>query len=110
MKNQKKSPLKDNPLRSPGQSLEEEIQEILDREVLKYLFYSFVPILLVFFNWLLSYELVQLPNPFLSTIIVIGGLIYNYFKILKIKKRIKALKLGRDGERAVGQTLDALRE
>ncbi len=110
MKNQKKSPLKDSPLRTPGQSLDEEIQEILDGEVFSYLFYPIVMILFVIFNWLLWYKLVQLPNPILTTILVIGVSIYSLFKILKIKKRIKALKLGRDGERAVGQTLDALRE
>lgn len=105
----KKSPLIGNPLRTPGQSLDEEIQEILDGEVFSYLFIPLVMAILVFYNWLLWFQIIQLPNPTILTFALCIISIFSVYKILKLKKRIKKLRLGRDGEKAVGQTLDALR-
>jgi len=105
----KKSPLIGNPLRTPGQSLDEEIQEILDGEVFSYLFLPLVMAMLVFYNWLLWFQIIQLPNPTILTFALCIISIFSVYKILKLKKRIKKLRLGRDGEKAVGQTLDALR-
>lgn len=111
MKNkQTKSPLKGSPLRIPGQSLDEEIQKVLDEEVNSYLLLPLMMIFFMIFNWLLWYQIIKLPNPIITTIFVLGLSIYCFFRLLKIRKRIKSLKLGRDGERAVGQTLDSLRK
>jgi hypothetical protein len=109
MKNPNKSPLKARPLRIPGQSLDDEMQKILDEELSSYLLF---PILLIVFSvcdWLLWYQVVKLPNPFLFSVVAIGASVYSFFRLIKIRKRYRALKLGRDGERAVGQTLEALR-
>ena len=62
------------------------------------------------FNWLMWYQVVQIPNPILATFMTVGVSIYCVFRVFKVRKRLKALRLGRDGERAVGQTLDGLRE
>jgi hypothetical protein len=109
MKKQTKSPLKSSPLRIPGQSLDEEIQKVLDEEVFSYLLLPLIMILFMILNWLLWYQIIQIPNPIITTFFVIGLSVYSYFKMLKVRKRIKALRLGRDGERAVGQTLESLR-
>ena len=106
----KKSPLKNSPLRTPGQSLDNEIHKVFDEEVVPYLLFPLLLIGFTIFNWLLWYKIIRIPNPFLMTIIVFGVLIYCFFKLVKIKSRVKALKLGRDGEKAVGQTLDSLRK
>ena len=104
MKKQTKSPLKSSPLRIPGQSLDEEIQKVLDEEVSSYLLLPLIMILFMILNWLLWYQIIQIPNPIITTFFVIGLSIYSFFKMLKVRKRIRALRLGRDGERAVGQT------
>jgi len=109
MKNQTKSPLKDNPLRTPGQSLDEAIQKVLDEDVVSFLLFPLILIMFTVWNWLLWYQVVKLPNPILMTVIVIGVSIYSFFKILRVIKKVRALRLGRDGERAVGQTLDTLK-
>ena len=109
MKNQTKSPLKDNPLRTPGQSLDEAIQKVLDEDVISFLLFPFLLLMFTVWNWLLWYQVVKLPNPILMTILVIGVSIYSFFKILRVRKKLRALRLGRDGERAVGQALDALK-
>lgn len=109
MKQQTKSPLKDNPLRSPGQSLDEAIQKMMDDKVTSYLFMPLIMILLTGWTWLQWYQIMKIPNPIVFSFFTIGICIYSFFKILKVKKHLRALRLGRDGERAVGQTLDALR-
>ncbi len=109
MRKQKKSPLKNSPLRTPGQSLDDEIQRILDEEVVSYLLFPILMIGFTVWNWLLWYQIVQITNPMFLTIVAIGISIYSFFRILKLRKRLRALRLGRDGEKAVGQTLDALK-
>ncbi|RLA18529.1 MAG: NERD domain-containing protein [Gammaproteobacteria bacterium] len=109
MKKQKKSPLKDKPLRSPGQSLDEKIQKIIDEDSASYILFPILIVGFTVYSWLLWFQIVKLPNPLLITIISILISIYCFFRVLKTRKRLKFLRLGRDGERAVGQTLNALR-
>ena len=105
----KKSPIKDNPLRYPGQSLDEEIKRILDDEILEYGFISIVFVMFALLEWWRWYK--QLPPfPVVFTIFAVGIVIYSFFKIRKSFKKIRKLKLGRDGEKVVGQYLDTLRE
>jgi len=106
---QKKSPLKDNPLRNPGQSIDGEIQKIIDDDIVSYVFFPILIIGITVYSWLVWFQITKLPNPILMTAVSIIVSAYCFFKILKTKKRLKALRLGRDGERAVGQTLDALK-
>lgn len=110
MKNNTKSPLKDRPLRMPGQSLDEEIHNILDDEVFSYLGTPILLIVFTIYNWLLWYEVIKPPNPILLSVVTIGISVYCFFRMMKVIKRLRALRLGRDGERAVGQTLEALRK
>lgn len=109
---QKKSPLKDNPLRNPGQSLDGEIQKILDDDAVLYILYPMLLIVTTVYSWLAWFQIIEISNldPILMTAITTIVSCYCFYRILKIKKQLKALRLGRDGERAVGQTLDALRE
>ncbi|MEI6336416.1 MAG: nuclease-related domain-containing protein [Methylococcaceae bacterium] len=110
MKNNTKSPLKDRPLRMPGQSLDEEIHNILDDEVFSYLGTPILLIVFTIYNWLLWYQVIKPPNPILLSVVTIGISVYCFFRMMKVIKRLRALRLGRDGERAVGQTLEALRK
>lgn len=109
MKIQKKSPLKDNPLRVPGQSLDGEIQKIIDEDIASYILFPILIIGITVYSWLVWFQITKTPNPLVMTILSIVITIYSFFKVIKTRKRLKALRLGRDGERAVGQTLDALR-
>lgn len=95
----KKSPLTNNPLRIPGQSLDEKIQETIDRELRSYVLYPMMMIVGTIFNWLMWYQVVQIPNPILATFMTVGVSIYCVFRVFKVRKRLKALRLGRDGER-----------
>lgn len=106
---QKKSPIKDNPLRYPGQSLDEEIQKKLENDALPYLLISVFSIVLAAMEWWRWYK--EIPyTPVVYTVFAILIVLYSAFKLFKIIKSTRRLALGRDGEKAVGQYIDKLRE
>jgi hypothetical protein len=109
MKKHTKSPLKDRPLRIPGQSLNEEIQNILDDELTTISLLPLFLIVLTTYDWLLWYQVIKLPNPIQFTVVTIVILFYSIYRFIKLRKRLRSVRLGMDGERAVGQTLEALR-
>ena len=105
----KKSPLKDNPLRNPGQSIDDEIKRVIDDDVVPYFLYSFLFIFITVYSWLIWLQIIDIPNPILMTVVTVLVSSYCFYKLIALKKKLKALRLGRDGERAVGQTLDSLK-
>jgi hypothetical protein len=103
------SPLKDRPLRNPGQSLDEEIRDLLDDKVFSYLWYAGGLTMLALTEWV-GY-LAEVPrSPWLYSSVAVAAMAWAAWRILPLKRRIKNLKLGRDGERAFGQFLEKLRE
>jgi hypothetical protein len=104
-----RSPLKDPPLRNPGQSLEEEIQRVISDQAL-------IPLVLIaalwaiaLIEWLATWQ--DLPRrPWPLTLVAAVGTALLWIWIARLRRKVKALKLGRDGERAVGQFLEGLRE
>ena len=108
-KSKNRSPLKDKPLRYPAQSLDEEIDRIFSDEGLLWIFAP--AILLSFtlnewFRWFFSTK----PQPFAFSILTIVVIVISIRKLIAIRQKVKALKLGRDGEREVGQYLELLVE
>lgn len=108
MKQKFKSPLKMAPLRLPGQSLELEINDALYDG----LFAPLLIILLLFFlaglEWL-SYVNPRMPNPWLFSAVAITVAIWAIWRARATISKVEQLKLGRDGERVVGQFLERFR-
>lgn len=104
-----KSPLKSKPLRNPGQSTDEIIQTILDDELMPYMLAAAVFSVLATVEWS-HWVLRSPPNPIMSTVIALVAILFTARKFIISRKKLKALRLGRDGEMAVGQYLDLLRE
>lgn len=104
----KRSPLKARPLRYPGQSLDERIQDIFYDDVFTNLSMSLVLVFFAMYQW---YEKIynKPPLPEIWTFFAIVFLGYAVIKFVYVKKEIKNMKLGRDGERVVGQFLESLR-
>ena len=103
-----KSPIKAPPLRNPGQSLEKEIIDVVFKEILE----KGSIVLIMGFLLLIEsmhYYTGSTPNPITPAIIFAIACIYSVPKIIKAKRKLKSLKLGRDGEKEVGQHLDTLR-
>jgi len=86
-----RSPLKEHPLRHPGQSLD------LNTVVFAAL------------EW--SQSLLDLPpSPVLYSIFALIAVVFAAIKVRAIFGEIQSYKLGRDGEKVVGQQLELLRE
>lgn len=107
MAKDKRSPLKMKPLRQPGQSLDEMIQDRWDDMATYFMF-------IVGFSGLLTYEWIRWfsdkpPHPILATVIFLIVTGISAYKIIAIKKDVNRLKMARDGERIVGETLDELK-
>lgn len=104
-----RSPLKAIPLRVPGQSLDRQIDELLDEQFVG-------PYMVVAFLWLMAglewhrYLYPHAPNPSFYTVLAAGVTIYIICRIRPVIRQIRAMKLGRDGERAVAELLERMRE
>jgi hypothetical protein len=105
----KRSPLKDKPLRNPGQSLDEQIHVLISDYALGPLVIAVVLVLLAVLEWVKYYRSVP-PAPILYSVVAMPGIGYALFRFFRVKREWEALRLGRDGEREVGQKLEALRK
>lgn len=104
-----KSPLKDRPLRNPGQSLDEEIEKLIDEQLWPWVAVAIFVIVFAGLEWYRSFADVPYA-PWTITILATGVVSIAVYKFFSVRRRVKPLRLGRDGERAVGQYLELLRE
>jgi hypothetical protein len=105
----KRSPLKAPPLRYAGQSLDEEIQKIFSDKIDDYGFWIAFFLGFALFEWIRWYVAIPPQLAFFTLLAIFGGG-YALLQIRVYKRKILKLRLGRDGERAVGQYLEELRE
>lgn len=104
-----RSPLKAKPLRVAGQSLDRQIDDLLDDQFVG-------PYMVVVFLWLFAglewhrYLYQYPPNPSFYTVLAVGVTIYIACRMRPVVRQIRAMKLGRDGERAVAELLERTRE
>ena len=103
------SPLKLKPLRLPGESVDDEIVRLRESALMDQLFAAGCVLLLAFMEWF-GYLTNSGRHPWAFTVLAIATLAYVAPRILSLKKKVKNLKLGRDGERIVAEQLDCLRE
>ena len=104
-----KSPIKDKPLRSPGQSLEEERRKLfedkLETPFVLALFFTFLAAL----EWW-RYYMKRPPSPVIYTAAAILFVAFVAWRIWKVRPQMHALRQGAEGEKVVGQFLERLRE
>lgn len=110
MKNQKESPIKEKLLRLPGQSLDEQIDELLAGKALGYIVAGALFICLAVMEWFRWYlePPYTLITPIILTAFAILIAVFSFYKGRKLYGKIQNLKQGRDGERYVGQSLASL--
>ncbi len=109
MKNNTKSPITDNLLRQPGQSLDEEIQKLIDDRMLPYILASAFMIFTAFLEWYRWYTETP-PIPLLFSLMAVLMIAYSFYKIVPIRRKIKAMRQGSEGEKAVAELLNQFRE
>lgn len=105
----KVSPLKAKPLRQAGQSVQEQLDNLLFDKLLGYFLVSAFMLALTVMEWI-RYFHDRPPHPYPLSIITLLLIAYSGYKIYRAKEEVRRLKLGRDGERVVGEYLEKLRE
>jgi len=103
-----RSPIKDKPLRLPGQSLTDERDRILEDKLTLPLIAAVFLLVMAGLEWW-RYFVPQKPNPWTVTVMAAVGLAYLVWQVFKYLPRLKQLRQAIDGERAVGQYLERLR-
>ncbi|MGB3669746.1 MAG: nuclease-related domain-containing protein [Phormidesmis sp.] len=104
----KRSPVKDRPLRNPGQSLDEAIERLLDEDAAAIYFTAMYCLVFVAYEWWRWYAKV-FPHPIAVSFCCGLFSAYCFFRLTRLRAQIKTLKIARDGEKAVGQYLERLR-
>lgn len=104
-----KSPIKDNPLHNPAESLDKEIDKIINDKAIQDLVMIIMLLVLTGWEWWTWFRDVQ-PHPINISIVTTLLIPIFVYRIYKHHKKVIRLKLGRDGEKAVGQYLESLRE
>jgi hypothetical protein len=104
-----KSPIKARPLNNPGDSLDKRLQDVATDEILLYSLIALLFIIMALLEWWRWYVQVP-PSPVFFTVCAVVASGYAAWKIRKALKKIKNIKLGLAGEKAVGQFLELLRE
>ena len=109
MKLDKRSPLKDRPLRNPGQSVDERLLDLVLDKVLGPPMVALLLCVLAGLEWW-RYYFPQPPNPIIYSLMALLAVSYAAFQIWRTWPQLMALRLGRDGEKVVGQLLEQLRK
>ena len=104
----KKSPIKEKPLRNPGQSLDEQLEELVNEKLFFYLMLGVIVIVYTLIEWF-QYWSDAPPSPYIVTFGSVIVLIYCGVRGYQTWKKIKPIKQGLEGERSVGQELEKLR-
>lgn len=102
----KKSPLKDKPLRLPGQSLDDRIDNFIYDNRLAPIMLALVCIFAAVFElFFLLTNTSRMKSAILMSAYALVVLIYAVWKWRRSTAQLAALKLGRDGERVVAEVL-----
>lgn len=108
MKQDKRSPITDKPLRNPGQSLERRRDELLDKVLSPSLAAWFLIVMAALEWWYYFHPTTR--NPITITVVAIIAVLYAAFRIRRTWPELRQLRQGIEGEKAVGQFLERLRE
>lgn len=103
------SPLKAKPLRLPGESVDKEIDRWINDKALGTLFAAGCFCFVAYFEWY-GYLTNAPRRPKLFTALAVAAVIFAGWRIWSIRRHVRRLKQGRDGERVVGQFLERLRD
>lgn len=102
------SPLKAKPLRLPGESVDREIDRWIDDATLGPLFGAGCFCMVAFYEWY-GYLTHAPRQPKLFSVVAVAAILYAGWRFFVTRKKVRQLRQGRDGERAVGQFLERLR-
>jgi Nuclease-related domain len=103
------SPLKAKPLRLPGQTVDDDIVRLREGALMDHLFAGGCVLLLASMEWF-GYLMHTGRHPWAFTLLAAVTIGYVAPRIWKLRKKIRELRLGCDGEKIVAEQLECLRE
>jgi hypothetical protein len=109
MKKKPQSPLKNKPLRLPGQSLGEEREELLDNNFMQPMMLASFMIIFAGMEWW-RYYMNMKPSPWIFSGAAVLATAYAVIRIWRCIPKLRRLRQAIEGEQAVGQYLERLRE
>lgn len=104
----RRSPIRDKPLRLPGQSLSEERDRLFEGKLQQPMLIAALLLVMAGWEWW-RYLAPGRPHPWIMTTAALLSIAYLGWQIARVRPRIKQLRLGIEGERVVGQYLERLR-
>lgn len=104
-----RSPIKDKPLRQPGQSLQEERAAIWADKLEPWLILGLFFAMLAAWEWFRYFNPTRV-SPWFFTVLAVGVVAFAAWRVQRLRPRLRALRQGIEGEKAVGQFLERLRE
>jgi len=103
-----RSPIKDKPLRLPGQSVAEERKELWDDAVGAPFLLAMFMVVLAALEWYRLYTGMK-PSPIVFSAFALLTVFYAAYRISRALPRLRHLHQALEGEKAVGQYLEGLR-
>jgi len=104
-----RSPLKDRPLRHAGQSLDEQLENLIHDEILSISLITGLLGFMAFMEWM-RHLFGWNVHPLMWTVMFVVALLAGIRRLFRARTRVRLLRQARDGERAVGEFLERLRE
>jgi Nuclease-related domain len=101
--------LKQKPLRTPGESLSEERDRVLWDRLLTPFVLAAILVILAGAEWWMKLSGAS-PQPILYSALAAVAVGFCAFRFNRVRSHMRALKLGVDGEKTVGQFLEANRQ
>lgn len=103
-----KSPLRFAPLRVAGQSIDRELDDVITDQFVMPFMVALVAFAMAAVEWVRHFTNSK-PNPWLLTVLAAGLALFAFIRFRGALKRIRSLRLGQRGERAVAQYLEWFR-
>lgn len=108
MTEETRSPLKDKPLRQPGQSLDEERRNLISDKIDPWAAVAASMVVLAVLEWVRYLQQIAF-NPVVFSLAALLTIAFLVWRVASLRPRLKALRQGSEGEKAVGEFLDRLR-
>lgn len=103
-----RSPLKNPPLRNPGESLQEQLEALVNDKVLFFFLIGALPLAFALAEWV-DFFFNPDPHPVVLTLTAIPCVVFSWIKIQRLLPQASNIARGIKAEKSVGQYLEQFR-
>lgn len=103
-----RSPIKERPLRAPGESVQAEVDRFLIENMVAWWMFPIFCLIIVVLEWL-RWLFKWPPQPVPITVAAVGASAICLWQFFRGREYLRQLRLGKEGELSVAQMLDELR-